>query len=101
MGHEGKIYAQRFERGQPVNDLTVIGDCDHSGTLIRFKADAEIFTETTEYDLETLQKRLREQAFLNAGLSISLTDRRNETPESPAVPEVYCYEGASPPLWTI
>lgn len=66
VGHEGKIYAQRFERGQPVNDLTVTGDCDHSGTLIRFKADAEIFTETTEYDLETLQKRLREQAFLNA-----------------------------------
>ena len=93
VGHEGKIYAQRFERGQPVNDLTVIGDCDHSGTLIRFKADAEIFTETTEYDLETRQTRLREQAFLNAGLSISLTDRRNETPESPAVPEVYCYEG--------
>ena len=55
VGHEGKVYAQRFERGQPVNDLTVIGDCDHSGTLIRFKADAEIFTETTEYDWETLQ----------------------------------------------
>ena len=84
------MYAQRFERGTPVNDLTVIGTSETDGTFIRFKADAEIFTETTEYDFETLQKRLREQAFLNAGLRISLSDSRN--PEKP-IAETYCYEG--------
>lgn len=61
----------------PVNDLTVIGNSDHDGTLIRFKADPEIFQETTEYEFEVLQKRLREQAFLNAGLMIRLNDLRN------------------------
>ncbi len=86
----GKVYAQRFERGTPVNDLTVIGTSETDGTFIRFKADAEIFTETTEYDFETLQKRLREQAFLNAGLRISLSDSRD--PEKP-IAETYCYEG--------
>ena len=59
----GHIYAQRFERGNPVNDLHIIGDADGHGTLIRFKADAEIFTETTVYDYEVLARRLREQAF--------------------------------------
>ncbi len=90
ISREGKVYAQRFERGTPVNDLTVIGTSETDGTFIRFKADAEIFTETTEYDFETLQKRLREQAFLNAGLRISLTDSRD--PEKP-IAETYCYEG--------
>ncbi len=71
ISREGKVFAQRLERGVPVNDLTVIGDSDHDGTLIRFKADAEIFTETTEYEYDVLQKRLREQAFLNAGLTIN------------------------------
>lgn len=86
----GHIYAQRFERGNIASDLTVIGDSDEHGTLIRFKADSEIFTETTVYEFEILQKRLREQAFLNAGLSITLTDKRD--PEE-IVEEVYCYEG--------
>ena len=90
ISREGKVFAQRFERGVPVNDLTVIGTSDHDGTLIRFKADAEIFTETTEYEYDVLQKRLREQAFLNAGLTINLNDLRNE--EAP-VREQYCYEG--------
>ena len=78
VSQEGHVHFQRFERGKPVCDLKVIGDTDKTGTLIRFKADPEIFTETTVYDFETLERRLREQAFLNAGLSISLTDRRNE-----------------------
>ena len=85
----GHIYAQRFERGAAVNDLTVIGDSEGHGTLIRFKADGEIFTETTVYDFEVLARRLREQAFLNAGLSITLTDKR----ESEERKEVFCYEG--------
>ena len=90
VSQEGHVHFQRFERGKPVCDFKVIGDTDKTGTLIRFKADPEIFTETTVYDFETLERRLREQAFLNAGLSISLTDRRNE---DEVREEVYCYEG--------
>ena len=90
ISRDGQIYAQRFERGNAVSELKVIGPAENDGTLIRFKADPEIFTETTEYDDETLQKRLREQAFLNAGLRITFTDSRD--PEH-IVTETYCYEG--------
>ena len=88
----GHIYAQRFERGIPVNDLHIIGDAEGHGTLIRFKADGEIFQETTVYDYEVLARRLREQAFLNAGLSITLSDKRESDPEE-QVSEEFCYEG--------
>ena len=90
ISRDGKIYAQRFERGKVVSDLTVIGTSDHDGTFIRFLADDEIFTETIEYEWDVLQKRMREQAFLNAGLSITLTDSRD--PEH-VQSEVYHYEG--------
>lgn len=90
VSRQGHIYHQRFERGDVKSDLEIIGDTNETGTFIKFKADPEIFTETTEYDFETLQKRLREQAFLNAGLSISLTDKREE---ANILSEVYCYEG--------
>ncbi|MCJ0922507.1 DNA topoisomerase (ATP-hydrolyzing) subunit B [Mammaliicoccus sciuri] len=73
-----KIYHQAYERGVPAFDLKVIGDTVHTGTTIRFKADGEIFTETTEYDYETLQKRIRELAFLNKGIQISLRDERDD-----------------------
>ena len=85
----GHIYAQRFDRGVAVNDLHIIGDSDGHGTFIRFQADPEIFQETTVYEYEVLARRLREQAFLNAGLSITLTDRREEE----VVSEEFCYEG--------
>ena len=90
VSRQGHIYHQRFERGDVKSDLEIIGDTNETGTFIKFKADPEIFTETTEYDFETLQKSLREQAFLNAGLSISLTDKRDE---DNILSEVYCYEG--------
>ena len=90
ISREGKVFAQRFERGVPTNDLTVIGTSENDGTLIRFKADAEIFSETTEYEFDVLQKRLREQAFLNAGLKITLSDLRDE---DNIVSQEYCYEG--------
>lgn len=90
ISREGKVHYQRFERGNAVGDLKVIGDADHDGTTIRFKADAEIFSETTEYEFEVLQKRLREQAFLNAGLCIRLNDRRDK---DHIIEEEYCYEG--------
>ncbi|MBQ6707192.1 MAG: DNA topoisomerase (ATP-hydrolyzing) subunit B [Clostridia bacterium] len=90
ISRDGKVHYQRFERGNPTCDLHIIGEATENGTLIRFKADPVIFSETTEYDFETLQKRLREQAFLNAGLKITLTDRRDE---ENIHSEEYCYEG--------
>ncbi len=90
VSQNGHIHKQRFERGNIVTDLEVIGDTEETGTLVRFKADAEIFTETTVYEYETLQRRIREQAFLNAGLRISLTDRRDE---ENVIEDVYCFEG--------
>ena len=90
VSQNGHIHHQRFERGNIVTDLKVIGDTDETGTFIKFKADPEIFTETTVYEYEVLQRRLREQAFLNAGLSITLTDKRDE---DNIVTEEFCYEG--------
>lgn len=90
VSQNGHIYKQRFERGEIVSDLEIIGDTDETGTFIRFKADPEIFTETTVYEFEILQRRLREQAFLNAGLRISLTDKRDA---ENIIEETYCYEG--------
>ncbi len=90
ISRDGKVYAQRFERGNIVSDLKVIGESTADGTFIRFKPDATIFTDTTEYNFETLQKRLREQAFLNAGVRITLTDLRHE---NNVIEESYCYEG--------
>ncbi len=90
ISRDGHIYAQRFEKGKTVTDLKIIGDTAETGTFVRFKADPTVFTETTEYDWETLQKRLREQAFLNAGLKVTLTDRRDE---AEIKSEEYCYEG--------
>ncbi len=75
---DGKnIYKQRFERGKIASDLEVVGKTTERGTTILFKADPEVFKETTVYDYEVLQTRLREQAFLNAGIRIILKDTRN------------------------
>ncbi len=90
VSQNGHIHRQRFTRGNIATELEVVGDTNETGTFIRFKADPEIFTETTVYEYETLQRRLREQAFLNAGLSITLTDSRD--PEN-IVTENFCYEG--------
>lgn len=75
---DGKIYKQRFERGDAVTDLEIIGETDKRGTVITFKADPEIFKETTEYEYKILETRLREQAFLNAGIRIVLKDNRDK-----------------------
>ena len=90
VSQNGHIYSQRFERGVAIGELEEIGDTNDSGTLIRFKPDSEVFTETLEFEFEILQKRLREQAFLNAGLSITLTDSRDE---DNIRKEEYCYDG--------
>ncbi|MGG3006848.1 DNA topoisomerase (ATP-hydrolyzing) subunit B [Geobacillus stearothermophilus] len=85
---DGKIHYQKYERGEPCTDLQVIGETDRTGTTTRFKPDPEIFTETTEFDYETLATRLRELAFLNRGLKITLTDERVDNRKSE-----YFYEG--------
>ena len=92
---DGQLYYQRFENGgKDVTGLINKGKAPEngkkSGTTITFKADPTIFQETTEYDFETLQTRLREQAFLNAGINIKITDRRDSENE---VKSEFCYEG--------
>lgn len=77
----GKIYEMKFARGEITEPITVIGDTDKTGTIVSFKPDGEIFDETV-YDYDTLHKRMREQAFLNAGLRISIADKRTEDGES-------------------
>ena len=77
----GHLYRQRFERGNAVYDLQDLGPCENpeeTGTTVRFKADPEVFKETTVYEFEVLEQRLREQAFLNAGVNIVLSDERDE-----------------------
>ena len=90
VSQNGHIHHQRFERGNIKTDLTVIGDTNETGTFIRFKPDGLIFQETTVYDYETLKNHLRESAFLNAGLSITLADKRDE---DNIIEDVFCYQG--------
>ncbi len=85
-----KIYSQRYERGIVGCDLSEYGESDHTGSQVRFKADALIFTETTEYTYETLRSRIQQLAFLNRGIKISIKDSRN--PENVILNE-YHYEG--------
>ena len=84
----GNIYQMKFSRGAITQEMTVIGDTDHTGTTVRFKPDGEMF-DTLEYDYETLHTRMREQAFLNAGLRISIADRRPGQEQE----DTMCYEG--------
>ena len=72
---DGKIYEQQFERGKPVSDVKEIGTSDHTGTIITFYPDNEIFTTTT-FNFEILESRLRELAFLNKGITLTITDKR-------------------------
>ena len=91
VSQNGHVYRQRFsDGGHPDYDLKEIGESSATGTTIRFKPDPEIFRETTKYDFETLERHLRESAFLNAGLCITLADRRDPENE---VEHTYCYEG--------
>jgi len=87
---EGHEFCQRFERGKPVTGLlsTPLQE-ERRGTSVRFLPDAEIFKETTEFDFATLTNRLRELAYLNAGIQISLRDYRRESPRI----ETFCYLG--------
>lgn len=84
---EGHIHQQEYRRGAPQYDLRVIGDTEETGTKTTFHPDPEIFTETTVYDYNTLLTRIRELAFLNKGINMSLTDERT------GVSDTFHYEG--------
>ena len=83
------IYRQRYERGKTATKLDIIGDTTDTGTVVTFKPDPTLFTDTTVYDYDILAKRLQEQAFLNAGIKITLSDLRGEAEKS----ETFHYEG--------
>ncbi len=85
---EGKIYQMKFSRGHITQEMRVIGTTDRHGTTVTFKPDPEMF-DTLTYDYETLHTRMREQAFLNAGLHITIRDARTEDGPSDSM----CYEG--------
>ena len=78
----GKVYKQSYSKGVPTSKMEIVGDCDDRGTTITFKPDNTIFTLTTEYKYDTLANRLRELAFLNKGIHLTLTDKRNKDEQS-------------------
>ena len=84
----GHIYEMKFSRGDITQEMKIIGDTDRTGTTVTFKPDPEIF-DTLVYDYDILHTRMREQAFLNAGLRITITDARPGTEQG----ETMCYEG--------
>ena len=86
---DGKIYEMKFARGKVTQPMTVVGDTDKHGTVVTFKPDPEMFTETTVYDYEILHTRMREEAFLNAGLRIHTIDQRSGKEQH----DDMCYEG--------
>ena len=86
--NSGHLYRQRFERGKTMTDLELMGDTQETGTMVTFKPDPEMF-EDLVFDYETLHTRLREEAFLNGGVRITLTDLRGAEP----VQDSMCYEG--------
>ena len=85
---DGKIYEMRFSRGEITQEMKIVGETGHSGTVVTFKPDAEIFDDLV-YDYDTLHTRMREQAFLNAGLRITTADER----EGKQQRDTMCYEG--------
>ncbi|MBE6997200.1 MAG: DNA gyrase subunit B, partial [Ruminococcaceae bacterium] len=91
---DGSIYQMKFSRGRKTQDMTVIGKTDRTGTTVRFKPDPEMFEELV-YDYETLHVRMREQAFLNAGLHITIADERPESAEKDESErrDAMCYAG--------
>ena len=74
---EGKIWEQSYERGKALAPVAATGSADHTGTVVHFKPDPQIFQQTLEYSYETLALRMRELAYLNKGITITITDKRN------------------------
>ena len=84
----GNIYEMKFARGAITQEMRIVGSTDHTGTEVTFQPDPEMF-DTLEYDYEILHERMREEAFLNAGLSITITDKRTEDGKTDSM----CFEG--------
>lgn len=85
----GLLYEQEFKRGAPSYDLRECGVSEETGSTVLFKADPQIFSETTTYDFEILRSRIQQLAFLNKGLKLTIRDKRGETP----IEKFYCYQG--------
>lgn len=85
----GKIYKQTYSKGVPTSQVEIVGECEDRGTIITFKPDASIFTHTTEYKYDILANRLRELAFLNKGIRLTLTDKRQKDENGEYLSETY------------
>ncbi len=85
----GKIYKQTYSKGVPTSPVEIVGDCEDRGTIITFKPDGSIFTHTTEYKYDILANRLRELAFLNKGIRLTLTDKRQKDENGEYLSETY------------
>ncbi|TDS16146.1 DNA topoisomerase (ATP-hydrolyzing) subunit B [Sphingobacterium paludis] len=90
---DGKIFQQEYEKGKPLYDVKEIGESENTGTTVTFHPDAEIFTMTTIYNYDTLANRLRELAFLNKGVRLTLTDEREIIEDGSFKSDVYYSEG--------
>ena len=91
---DGRIFRQTYSKGVPTSQVEVVGECTDRGTTVTFKPDGDIFTHTTEYKYEILANRLRELAFLNKGIHLSLTDKRQRDEQGEALCErFYSEEG--------
>lgn len=89
---DGKIWEQEYERGKALYPVKTVGNSDKNGTSVTFHPDSVIFTQTTEFNYETLANRLRELAYLNRGVTISLTDHRQKDAEGEFVNETFYSE---------
>lgn len=90
---DGKVFKQEYSCGKPLYDVKVVGESDKTGTTITFSPDSSIFTMTTEYKFETLAARLRELAYLNKGIRLSLTDEREKNDDGTFIKEEFHSEG--------
>ena len=89
---DGKIWEQQYERGKALSPVKEIGTADKKGTVVTFKPDAQIFTQTLEYNYETLSLRMRELAYLNKGIKISIEDRRHKDENGNFISETFLSE---------
>lgn len=93
---EGKIWEQEYERGKTMYPVKTVGDSDRTGTIVTFKPDPQIFTQTLEYNYDTLASRLRELAYLNKGITIHIVDRRRKNEEGEFETETFHSENGLP-----
>ncbi|TJZ50819.1 DNA topoisomerase (ATP-hydrolyzing) subunit B [Sphingobacterium olei] len=90
---DGKVYHQEYERGKPMYDVKEVGASEERGTIVTFKPDAEIFTQTTVYNYDTLANRLRELSFLNKGIKLTIVDERELDEDGTEKKDVFYSEG--------